>query len=151
LGEISETISERVMIYEKSAGAVLFYDGARREYLLLHYNEGHWDFPKGHIEGSETEEQTCRREVKEETAIGNIEIFPGFRHVYGYNYRRKGQLYHKDVTFFVAKTTTREVKLSVEHKGFVWLSYDDAVKKATFDNGKELLRRAKDFLSLQGF
>lgn len=139
------------MIYEKSAGAVVFFDGARREYLLLHYNEGHWDFPKGHMESGETEEQTCIREVMEETAIGNIEILRGFRHVYGYNYRRRGEVYHKDVTFFVARAHTKDVRLSVEHKGFVWLPFDEAVKKATFDNGKELLMRAKDFLFVQGF
>lgn len=137
------------MIYEKSAGAVVFF-GSPKEYLLLHYNEGHWDFPKGHIESGETEEQTCRREVREETSIDKIEILEGFRHVYGYNYRRKGEVYHKDVTFFVARSGTKDVKLSVEHKGFVWLPFDDAVKKATFVNGKELLRRARDFLAHQG-
>ena len=44
------------MPVEHSAGAVLF----RREagdlcYLLLHYEEGHWGSPKGHLENQETE------------------------------------------------------------------------------------------------
>ena len=59
------------MAFEKSAGAVLLRRKAGQiEYFLLNYPSkkgGHWDFPKGHIEKGETEIETVRREVKEET------------------------------------------------------------------------------------
>ena len=31
----------------------------RREYLVLHYEAGHWDFPKGHLEEGESEEDAA--------------------------------------------------------------------------------------------
>ena len=49
------------------------------EYLLLNYPAGHWDFPKGRIEKGETEIETARREIKEETDISKIKIFEKFK------------------------------------------------------------------------
>ncbi|MBU1992733.1 hypothetical protein KKG51_03480 [Patescibacteria group bacterium] len=38
-------------IQEKSCGIIIYRtrDGLR-EYLILHYEKGHFDFPKGHVE-----------------------------------------------------------------------------------------------------
>ena len=54
---------------EKSAGAIVFRKEKEPVYLLLHYEAKHWDFPKGHVEKNETDEQTVRREIQEETGI----------------------------------------------------------------------------------
>ena len=65
------------VIWEVSVGSVLFRlkpEGGR-EYLVLQYPSGHYDFPKGHIEAEETEEETLRRETKEETGIQELEMF----------------------------------------------------------------------------
>ena len=61
---------------EKSCGCIVFNDG---KVLLVRHNKGHWDFPKGHVEPGETEEQTAKREVKEETNI-DVEINTNFRY-----------------------------------------------------------------------
>jgi 8-oxo-dGTP pyrophosphatase MutT (NUDIX family) len=145
---------------EKSAGAIIF----RREngniyYLLLHYGPGHWGFAKGHVEGDETEEQTTRREVAEETGIKDLKIFPGFKKLEKYFFRqyrenvseedrKKGKTpwVFKLVTFFLAETKTKEVKISHEHTGFVWLPFAEALKKTTFKNSKKLLKDANDFI-----
>ena len=71
---------------EKSCGAVVFKqqkDGSVK-YLLLHYEAGHWDFPKGKQEKNEKEEQTAAREIKEETGIEDIEFVDGFREMVKY-------------------------------------------------------------------
>ena len=70
---------------EKSAGAVIFRkEDDKIYYLLLHYQGGHWDFPKGNIEKGEKLEDTVRREVKEETGIENIKFALGFKEAIKY-------------------------------------------------------------------
>ena len=42
--------------------------------VLFIFRRGHWDLPKGKMEGSETKKQAALREVKEETALKNLKI-----------------------------------------------------------------------------
>lgn len=160
---------------EKSAGAIIFreepFDGAqgkrgKKYYLLLHYapsepgRKGHWEFPKGHVEHGETEEQTIIREVEEETGIDEMEIIPGFKKYIKYFFRRsyglKGEARKKApwvfklVVFFLAKTHQKEIKLSEEHDGFAWLPYEEAFKKLTYKNAKEMLKKANEFVAKHG-
>lgn len=65
---------------ETSAGAVIFRrEGNQTYYLLLHYQSGHWDFPKGHIEEGENEITTVKREAEEETGLKDLQIIEGFK------------------------------------------------------------------------
>jgi len=146
---------------ETSAGAVIF----RREnneiyYLLLHYEAGHWDFPKGHIEKDEKEEDTVKREVAEETGIKDIKIIEGFKEWIKYFYRKtydlnedekkKASWIFKIVTFYLAETKTKEVKISFEHIGYKWLPYEQAFGQLTFKNAKEVLKKAHHYLAKRG-
>lgn len=132
---------------ERSAGAVVFMpDKKWIRYLLLHYGAGHWDFPKGHVEEGEKEEETAKREVKEETGIEKIDILKGFKEKIHYFYRFEDKLMSKDVVFFLAKSKEEEVKISFEHIGFEWLPYEEALERLTFKNAKEILKEANDFL-----
>jgi bis(5'-nucleosidyl)-tetraphosphatase len=135
-----------MMLREVSAGATVFYLGSQIEYLLLHYAAGHWDFPKGAIEPGESELDTVRREVWEETGIREIEIIPGFRKVIQYWYRKSGQLVQKTVIFYLARSFTKNVTLSYEHIGYVWLPYEGSLKRLTFKTAKETLREAHEYL-----
>ena len=130
----------------RSAGVVLFRQVKKREYLLLHHAAGHWDFPKGMIEKGETSEQTALRELKEETSIAKAKILPGFKQTIKFIFTFKGKKVLKFVVFYLAKTRQKKVKISWEHKGFVWLSYRDAVKKVTFQNAKNVLKKAEAWL-----
>jgi bis(5'-nucleosidyl)-tetraphosphatase len=137
------------IILEKSCGAVIYrLEDGRRLYLLMHYEEGHWDFPKGHVEKGETEEQTARREIAEETGITEVEFEKFFREVISYSFKRGGELVPKEVIFFAGKTHEKEVRLSDEHTGFVWLPYQSAMKKISYRNAKEMLRKAEEKLAL---
>ena len=153
---------------EKSAGAIVFRkENGVNYYLLLHYGSGHWEFAKGHIEAGETEEETVRRETFEETGINDLEILPGFKKYIKYFFKQYptkalrsnltgeparhnatalGGWIFKLVVFFVAETKTKEVIISHEHKGFLWLPIDEAIKKTTFKNSKKLLQEANDFI-----
>lgn len=133
---------------EHSAGFVL-YTGDPREYLLLHYPSGHWDFPKGHVEGAETDLEAALREVQEETGIRQVETLTGFLHAFEYHYKREGSTVRKTVSYFVGRVPAKEVQVSHEHRGFVWLPYEKAFERVTYRNAKDLLERAERFVQAQ--
>lgn len=167
---ISAAVVNNMIAFEKSVGAVVFRnDGGKIKYLLLHYrpsgrtsdkNSGHWDFPKGHIEKGETEDETLRREMKEETGIADLKIIPNFKIAIRYFYRAKGNEREerkksgkainvwKKVIFYAAETKTEEIKISHEHIGFEWLDFDAALEKVTYKNAKNILKKADEFLNI---
>ena len=135
------------MPVEKSSGVIIFRkQGDDIFYLLLHYELGHWDFAKGHIEKGETLEQTAIRETEEETGINDLEFINGFREWFKYFFKYKGENIMKIVTFFLARTETKDIKLSFEHIGYKWLPYEQALGQLTFDNAKNILKKANSFL-----
>jgi bis(5'-nucleosidyl)-tetraphosphatase len=131
---------------ENSCGAVVFRENGEREYLLLHYEAGHWDFVKGNIEPNESEKGTVIRELREETGILRARFIDDFREEISYFYRRGGKTIFKEVIFFLIETKDTEVKLSYEHIGYEWLTYQHALKRLTHGNAKKVLRRANTFL-----
>lgn len=141
--------------WEVSVGAVVYREHKGvREYLILRYPSGHYDFPKGHVEKGETEEETLRREVLEETGIEDITILPR-RKTITYYYvakggelrkrraQKKGYYIFKEVHFYPAQTETRKVALSHEHTGYVWLTYKKAMRRVTFENARKMLDMAE--------
>jgi 8-oxo-dGTP pyrophosphatase MutT (NUDIX family) len=145
---------------EKSVGAVIYRkENGKIYYLLLKYTAKHWDFTKGHIEAGETDDQTLRREAKEETGIKDLRVIKDFKEYHKYFFKQyKDKMTKADiekgrpvwvfklVNFYLAETKTKEIKLSIEHQDYKWLLYDDALKLVTFKNAKELLLKANDFL-----
>jgi prepilin-type N-terminal cleavage/methylation domain-containing protein len=130
---------------EISAGAVVFFQkGKKREYLLLNYIGGHWDFPKGHIEFNEKPEETVIREIKEETGL-EVKLLKGFQEKITYTFKHKKEFVIKEVIFFIAAAKDQKVVLSEEHKGYVWLPFPKALELVTFN--KDLLKKAENFLN----
>ena len=150
--------------FEKSVGAVVFRkEDNKIKYLLLHYETGHWDFPKGHTEKGESDEETLRREVEEETGIDDIKIIPNFSKLIRYFYRARGSekeerkrdnrknLIAKKVIYYIAQTGTGKVTLSFEHIGYKWLDYNEASKKITYEKSKKVLDAANEYLQKLSF
>ncbi len=133
----------------RSAGVVLFRQGKKREYMLLHYSAGHWDLPKGIMEKGEKSEETALRELKEETGIARAKLLPGFKETIRFRYAWEGKPVLKFVVFYLAKTGQKKVKVSWEHKGYIWLPYSEAVKKVTYQNAKNVLRKAERWLNVK--
>jgi 8-oxo-dGTP pyrophosphatase MutT (NUDIX family) len=139
------------MEHEKSCGAVIFRVGNGTEYLLLHYEAGHWDFVKGHVEKGESEEETVEREILEETGLKSNTFLDDFRERIDYFYRRRGRTVSKEVIFYLVRSTGEEpVKISGEHIGYDWLPYRDALDRLTYKNAKETLRKAEEHLQRTG-
>ena len=135
------------MIKEQSAGTVLFIEEYNEKlFLLLHYPTGHWDFVKGKIENNESLEQAAIRETKEETGIIDIEFIKGFKEKIEYSFKFNGDIVQKEVIFFLAKTNTKQVKISDEHLDYVWLDFNNALNKITYENAKNVLKKSKNYL-----
>ena len=135
------------MVTEKSAGIVMFRnDSSKNEFLLLNYPQGHWDFVKGKVEQNETPHETAIREAREETGITNIEFIDGFEESVEYDFRFKKEDIHKKVVFLLPKTNEKNIRLSHEHNDYLWLEYNDALKKTTFANAKNVLSKANEYL-----
>jgi bis(5'-nucleosidyl)-tetraphosphatase len=139
------------MEHEKSCGAVIFRVRNAVEYLLLHYEAGHWDFVKGHVEKGESEEETVEREILEETGLRGNTFLNDFRERIDYFYRRRGRLVSKEVIFYLVRNTGEEqVRISGEHVGYDWLPYREALDQLTYKNAKETLRKAEGYLERKG-
>ncbi|MEM0118379.1 MAG: NUDIX domain-containing protein [Conexivisphaerales archaeon] len=134
------------MIEERSAGAVVFYsDDGRRFYLLL-LNGDRLDLPKGQIEPGEDEMTAAQRETKEETGL-ELRFIEGFKKEIEYYYARQGrERVHKIVTFFLAESKNKEVRISSEHQGYIWLTYEDAVRRASYRSTRLLISSAENFI-----
>lgn len=134
---------------EYSAGIVIYYkQDAVILYLLLNYAHGHWDFPKGHIEGDETKEEAALRELKEETGL-EVRIKPGLQEEFTYYFRGPDskELIHKTVFFFMGESLTQKVTLSIEHIGYAWLPYEQAIGQLTYKNARDLLHKVHQNLN----
>ena len=134
----------RAIKYEKSCGIIVVNQD---RVLLLHYPSGHWDFPKGHVDGEEQEEETARRELFEETGIKDIIFIDGFRFATSYHYRRGRHIYHKKVVYFLGKTSVNDVTISHEHQGFRWCHWRECMETLTFINSKSILSEAEKLLN----
>ena len=128
---------------ETSCGFVLVnYDSI----LLLQYPQGHWSFPKGHIEDDdENHHSTALRELIEETGIREIIIDENWNFRTEYTFKRKGKEIPKQVFWFLAETDELEVTLSHEHTNYLWLNFEDCEKQLTFSQEKILLQSARDY------
>ena len=139
---------------EISGGVVAFSeepDG--RKYLLLrHANGGHWSFPKGHLEEGESAREAAIRELEEETGLHPEDFLADFRERVHYSYRRKGERIEKAVVYFLASVEEGfdPVTLSDEHLGYGWYSFEEAEEKLTYDNDREILRKAEAGLGFHG-
>ena len=134
------------MIQEKSCGAVIFLRNPILNYLLLHYEAGHWGFVKGNVEFNESEKETVIRELEEETGIVDVKFIEGFKERVTYIYVRHGLPVYKQVIFFLIETRNKKIRLSFEHSDFLWTSFLDAVKCLTFNNSKNVLKKADSLL-----
>ncbi len=130
---------------EKSCGAIVYrkYHGNTEILLIRHINSGHWSFPKGHVEGNETEIETAHREVLEETGIDAI-IDPTFRETTTYCPKKDTV---KLVVYFIAKAkNTDYVPQEEEIADVRWVEINLASSILAYDNDKLIASRAKSYL-----
>jgi len=131
------------MIREKSCGAVILKKEDGVKVLLVQMkNGGHFAFPKGHIEGNETEIETATREILEETSL-EVNFIKGFRKSTEYSLKA-GVM--KEVVYFLA-TPKKDVFTPQEEEilSIRWMPYETAINEVTYENDKIILRDAVSF------
>ncbi|MBN4049304.1 NUDIX domain-containing protein, partial [bacterium AH-315-N14] len=134
------------MNIEKSCGAVIYRKlGEGFEFLAVKSKaNGHWSFPKGHMEKDESEKETARREVLEETGLSII-LLDEFRTKIEYQLTESAL---KEVIFFIGITSEQSVNIQQEEiEEFRWLNYKEMLDLLTFENSKKILIEVKDFLN----
>ncbi len=125
------------MFDEKSCGAVVYYrkhDDFR--YVVIQQRHGrHFGFPKGHMEGRETEAMTAYREVKEETGL-DVLVIPNVKAETTYSPRFGVK---KQVVYFLAeaKSMTSE-RHDDEILHVLWLNEEETLKKLTHQNDRDI-------------
>lgn len=137
------------MIKETSAGVLIFYLENNKPIFLMMKYPNYWGFVKGLIEAGEEEIDTVRREAKEEANISQIQLIGGFKQVIKYFFKFDGKGISKQVTFFLGRVDKEQVgnvKISFEHEGFKWLSFEDALNIMKHKNEKDLLTKANELL-----
>ena len=109
------------MRLEKSCGALVYRRNREQIELLLIKNRygGHWSFPKGHVEGRETEVQS------------------GFRHAVEYFPRPNVK---KQVVYFLGEATSNDLHMQEEEiSRIIWMDIHKAYHMVTFKNDKNLI------------
>lgn len=115
-------------------------------YLFLKREEGWLDMPKGHIERGESPEDAAIREAKEETGL-TVRLVKGFRDDRSYWFVFKKERIRKQLYMFLASVDANATpRVSWEHKSYVWLTYDEAMKKISFGDQREMLERANEYI-----
>lgn len=132
------------MKFEKSCGGLIIapYQNSYK-LLLIQHKSGHWGYPKGHVETGESEVQTARREIHEETGL-EVAIHDRFR--YEVEYSPFHGLTKRVVYFLATITGGRERVQREELSQMIWVDIDKANQFLIFNNDLEILREAKEFL-----
>lgn len=102
-------------------------------------------FPKGHIEGNETEEETALREIREETGLMPC-LLPGFRWIDRYSLPKKPGV-TKQVVYFIAEYSDQTpVPQESELSEIRLLRYQEAWNALQFASARRILSAADRFL-----
>lgn len=137
------------MNWEYSCGAVVFtWREGQPLYVLVQEQSGSFSLPKGHMEGDETELETARREIFEETSLKP-------RFLDGFYMRDEYQLFEKPdtskrVTYFLAEFGDESlIPREGEIKSIRLLPYGEASGLFKHESTRRILSAAHAFLTKQ--
>lgn len=130
---------------EKSCGAVIYkIEDSQIMFLIIKHIGGHWSYPKGHVENDETELETAKREVKEETNL-DIIFEDDFRKVNTYTPHPKTI---KDSVYYLATPINKDIKIQEEELAdAAWLDYYQAYDTLSYATDKDILQEARRYIT----
>ena len=130
---------------EKSCGAIIYKEENNElKFLLVYQHNGHFSFPKGHVEEDEIEIETALREIKEETNL-DVKIDAKFRESITYLLESKNT--YKEAVYFVGIPLNYNLKSQEgEILNCDWYNYEDTLEKLEFENLKEVFLKAYNYI-----
>ncbi|MBI3671783.1 NUDIX domain-containing protein, partial [Candidatus Azambacteria bacterium] len=96
----------------------------------------------------ESDIEAAKREFEEETGISEYEI-PDEKNFFieEYFFKKENDIVYKTVKYFIAFTKNKNVNMQMsEVADFKWLPYEEAVSQLTFHEGKDIAKKANEFL-----
>ncbi|MBQ9449633.1 MAG: NUDIX domain-containing protein [Acholeplasmatales bacterium] len=134
------------MNYEKSCGAVVYTKSKQKiKFLLVKQKNGYYGFPKGHVEGEETEHETAKREIREETGL-DVRFVDNFKECDEYDLPTKEET-KKTVVYFLANFNRQRIRIQdKEIEAFALVELNEALKLLKFDRMKEIIIKANGMI-----
>lgn len=143
---MNRRINRRLSIEDLvSAGGIVYRPGADGPEIVLcgRPSQGLWGLPKGTPKNTETIEETARREVREETGL-SVQIEEKIGEIeYWFTRAELGKRFHKRVHhFLMVPLGGNTADHDHEYDEVRWFPASEAVRRLTFPNEAEMLRRA---------
>jgi 8-oxo-dGTP pyrophosphatase MutT (NUDIX family) len=137
---------------EISAGCVVYRvsDTTTDVALIQPRDRNAWALPKGLIEYGESPEAAAKREAREETGLsGNLVTkIDTIKYSYTAKWESPPTRIFKIVTFYLLRFTDGDPsKHDAEVDRVEWFPIDDAIRRASYKQEKEVLRKARDLIS----
>jgi tRNA nucleotidyltransferase (CCA-adding enzyme) len=135
------------MNFEKSCGVVIYRKiGVNLEFLYIsNRSDGHWGFPKGHVEENESEEETAIREVSEETRL-RVDLIFGFRESVEYLVKENTK---KEVVFFLARGDGQAIQIQLDEvSDYKWTDFQSSKQLLDYESSRLVLDKAYEFITL---
>ncbi len=142
----------RHVVEERSAGGVIFRSTPEGIHVLLIKDAyKNWGLPKGHIEPSESPRAAAVREAREETGLV-CEAADDALMTIDWYFKVEEKLIHKYCQFFLMenKEGSPVPEASEGISECRWFPINEAVREITYDNAREVLKKAVAILARRG-
>jgi 8-oxo-dGTP pyrophosphatase MutT (NUDIX family) len=128
---------------------VVFRRGAEGvpHFLMIRDSYKNWGFPKGHLEVDEPPAEAARREVAEETGLGDLIVHGPIR-VIDWYFRFRGKTIHKYCHFFLFESRGGDPVPQADEgiTDCAWHPFEQARQTISYDNARGVLERAAEMV-----